>query len=225
VITNHMSEQDQNKELFDRWMYGINTCIPGIVQEFYPETQTATIMPAIQAKVTGYDGKVTYQDAPALLGVPVCFPFAIGAGFAMTWPIRKDDPCVIVFSQRGIDNWHEKGGVQPPEDSVLSRHHDINDAFAMIGAPALTQTLTEWLSDGIELRNTARTTRLTVLDDRTESVAGSNSVVTSGSGTEVKGSVKTDSNLSVGSGWSGVLVDVLGTVVTVQDGVIVGGSQ
>ncbi len=222
MITSHMSDQDQNRELFDRWMYGVHTCIPGIIQAFYPETQTATVVPAIQNQINGYDGSVGYDDAPALLGVPVCFPFALTAGYALTWPIQAGDPCVIVFSQRAIDNWHEKGGIQPPEDSVLNRHHDINDGFAMIGAPALTQVLQDWLMTGTELRNLNRSKRITLRDDAIELVYNKTSVVITDK-VSVTGNAETDKNLKVGTGDSGSFVDALGKIVVVQNGIIISG--
>lgn len=222
MITAHMSEQDQHRELFDRWMYGVNTCLPGVIQEFYPATQTATVKPAIQMQVVDMDGTTRYEDAPVLLQVPVCFPFA--AGFALTMPVQAGDNCVLVFSQRCIDNWHELGGVQPPDDGALNRHHDLSDAFAILGVPDLTQVIPEWLTEGIELRNTARSTRVTVKDNSAEVVCGGNSISISRQTTTITGNVETDSHVAVGTGWSGIFVDALGKVMTVQDGIIIGGS-
>lgn len=218
-----MSEQRQSVELFDRLMYDVNTCIPGIVVEFYPDTQTATVRPAIKLRVISEGNADMFEDMPAILQVPICFPFSVGSGFALTTPVTAGDPCVLVFSQRCIENWHELGGLQEPESGSASRHHDMNDAFAFVGAPSLTEVLADWLTDGMEIRNSNRTSRATVREGRVELVAAQSSIQSSSSGHEVAGMVETDSHVSVGTGASGVFVDQLGAVITVQNGIIVGG--
>jgi len=225
MIVTGQSEQNQQKELINRLLYGVNTCIPGIIDAFYPETQTVTVTPAIQLRVLDADRQETFEDPPALVQVPVCYPFAVTAGYALTLPIRAGDPCVLVFSQRAIENWHAKGGIQPPEDfAEMSRHHDLNDAFAMICAPALPQVLTDWLMDGIELRNRSRDTRVSIRDNRTvEVVAGTASMTITNPGHQVTGPIVTDSTLSVGTSDSGVFLDMTGKVITVQNGIIIGG--
>lgn len=172
MIIAHMSEIDQQREMIDRMMYRVNTCIPGVIDHFYPATQTARVIPAIQTRMVDHNGKQTLVDMPAILTVPVCFPFGISAGYALTIPITKGDPCILVFSQRCIDNWYENGGIQPPETTgVLSRHHDMNDAFAFVCAPPKPDALLDWLMDGMEIRNKDRKRRVTVSDNGIEIVS------------------------------------------------------
>ena len=48
----------------------------------------------------------------------------------MSFPIKPGDDCLLVFSERSIDFWHDQGGTQEPSDW---RMHDINDAFVLPG--------------------------------------------------------------------------------------------
>lgn len=154
----------QARELFDSMMRRVNTCIPGLIESFDPATQTAKVSPAIKSRFFA-DGQVTDVQLPRIINVPLVFPFAATAGFALTLPVQAGDPCLLVFSQRAIDNWHQHGGIQSCETNATgARHHSLNDAFALACAPPLTEVLGSWCEDGIELRNRARTVRVTVRD-------------------------------------------------------------
>lgn len=102
----------------------LNTSLPGIVKSYDPATRTATVQPAI--KRTTVDGKNPRR--PLLLDVPVVFPYSGTQG--ITFPLKVDSPCLLVFSQRSIDDW-----VTKREEDVVTdtRLHDINDAFCIPG--------------------------------------------------------------------------------------------
>ena len=158
----------QAREMFDSMMRRVNTCIPGRIDSFDPATQTARVTPAIKGRFYA-DSQATDIQLPPVFNVPLVFPFAATAGFALTLPIQQGNPCLLVFTQRAIDNWHKLGGVQSAETGATgARHHSLNDAFALACAPPLTQVLGSWCEDGIELRNRARTVRVTVRDDGLE---------------------------------------------------------
>lgn len=163
-----VTEQQEQRELFDRLSKRINTAIPGVVVDFDSSTQTCTVTPAIKARVN-VDGVTEDVALPDLHNVPLVFPFAVTAGFALTLPVRPGDPCLLIFSQRCIDNWHQLGGVQPPETGCVgARHHDINDGFAILCAPPLPNVLGDWCSDGIEIRNVDRSVRFTLREGSIE---------------------------------------------------------
>jgi len=164
-------QEAQLREILDRAMSRLNTCLPGTIDSFDAATQTVTVTPAIQMKVLLGDSE-TFMDLPQITNVPLVFPFAATAGFALTLPVRKGDPCLLVFSQRAIDNWHNMGGSQPPESGVGVRHHDLTDAFAIFAPSPLTQVLGEWEADGIEIRNRDKTSRVTVKDASVEVQVG-----------------------------------------------------
>jgi len=172
------------KETIDRAMSRLNTCIPGIIESFDTSNQTAEVSPAIRMRVSIEGEDTQFIDLPKIIQVPLVFPYAATAGFALTLPVKKGDSCLLVFSQRAIDNWHDKGGIQTPEvEGVSGRHHDLTDAFAIMAPAAIPDVLGSWQSDAIELRNKARTSRLTVTDSKVETKVASTSFVVNSDGT------------------------------------------
>lgn len=150
----------------------VNTSLPGIIESFDNTTQTATVKPAVTMKtiVDGVEGNLEY---PIIENAPCCFFSAMTAGFAMTLPIRKGDPCLINFSQRAIDNWHETGGVQPPESGTEGvRSHSITDAIITFAPADIPNVFGAWEENGIQLRNRDKTTTLTIRDAEAVMVSG-----------------------------------------------------
>ena len=91
---------------------------------------TVKLQPLIKGRVPDKEtvGKAKDQDMPPLHDVPV--QFSSGGGFTITHPIKKDDEGIAIFSARCIDNWHEKGDVQP---QAWERWHDLSDAMYIPG--------------------------------------------------------------------------------------------
>lgn len=102
------------------------TALPGIVTSYNPVTMTASVQPAVQARVVAPEA--TNVNLPLLPDVPVSFPK--GGPYHMTFPIKPGDECLLVFSSRCIDNWWQHGGVQAQRDL---RMHDLSDAIALVG--------------------------------------------------------------------------------------------
>ncbi len=160
-----VDKASETKEIIDRALARMNTCIPGVIESFDGETQTAKVLPAVSLK-TFVDDKQGALEFPLIINAPIVFPFAATSGFALTLPIKPGDPCIILFSQRAIDNWHDKGGVQPSEDGVGARHHDLTDAIILLAASPIPNVLSEWESKGIQIRNRAKTSTVTVYDEK-----------------------------------------------------------
>lgn len=181
--TRRAPEDIETRENVDRAISRVATCLPGIVTgAFDPDTQTVEVQPTVQVK-TFIDDEIGYVDMPKIVRVPVEVPFAAVAGFALTLPIRVGDPCVLKFCQRSIDNWHDRGGIQPPEDSIGSRHHDITDAIASFAAAPVPDIMADWEANGIELRNRDKSVRVTLRDGEVEAYAGTSYVKVAKDGT------------------------------------------
>lgn len=159
------NESSQMQEVIDRALARLNTSIPGIIDSFDGESQTATVIPAIAMK-TFIDDKEGILEYPPIINAPIVFPLASTAGFALTLPIKRGDPCLILFSQRSIDNWHDKGGIQPSEAGVASRHHNLTDAIILLAASPMPGVLGEWEGKGIQIRNRDKSSKVTVYDDK-----------------------------------------------------------
>lgn len=107
---------------------GLWTSMPGIVQSFSASAVTATVQIAIKGVVHTPDGKAQFVNMPLLVDVPVHFPR--GGGCTLTFPVAKNDECLVVFAARCIDSWWQSGGIQPPAEQ---RIHDLSDGFAFVG--------------------------------------------------------------------------------------------
>jgi len=111
---------------------GIYTAEPGIIQSvnFGSGTNdvTAVVQLAIKGVVHAPDGSAKFVNKPLLVDVPLHFPR--GGGCVLTFPVAKDDECLVVFAARCIDGWWQSGGVQAPMEP---RMHDLSDGFAFVG--------------------------------------------------------------------------------------------
>lgn len=109
-------------------MNNLRVSMPGIIDSFDAEKQTANIIPAIRKRVAGDNSRVKEEQEPMLLDVPVLF---LGGGSSyLTFPVKKGDECLVVFADNNIDAWFQSGGVQ---NQVYPRRHDLSDAFAIVG--------------------------------------------------------------------------------------------
>ncbi len=137
----------------------LHTAQPGIIETFDPDTQLATVQPAIKRIFKTVDESdvefLTPTALPVLINVPVAFPR--GNGFSLTFPVKKGDECLIVFNERSIDNWNKNGGVQEPS---AFRLHSLSDAMVYVGLSSQPNKITNFASDDVELRNEAGDQRI-----------------------------------------------------------------
>ncbi len=169
MITDANNPQvDQIEMLIRRMLRSINTAIPGIIVSFNAETQTAKIQPAIKSLKRQSDDSIKPASMPELLEVPVVFLRGLGSGFSVTVPIKAGDECLVVFSQRSIDNWWTSGKESEPVEPVVPRTHDLSDGIAIVGLTSKPNAIADFQTDCIEIRNSDRSTRVSVYDDRVE---------------------------------------------------------
>ena len=121
----------------------LHTCMPGIIASFDPDTQTASVQPAIK-RIFTEKGAV---NLPLCVDVPVQFPG--GGDFFLTFPVKPGDECMLHFSERCIDFWHANGGVQLPGEYRL---HDLSDAMATVGINSQPRKIGSFNTTGAELR-------------------------------------------------------------------------
>jgi hypothetical protein len=129
----------------------IHTSLPGQIVSFDAATQTATVKPLIQRQLV--DGTVI--DIPDCQDVPVHHPR--GGNIAFTFPVAAGDECLLCFSERAIDFWHENGGAQLPSEY---RMHDYSDAFAFVGFSSKPNAIKNVATDAAELRTLDGKTRI-----------------------------------------------------------------
>lgn len=114
------------ENIINEAMFRIRSCIPGIIQSYNPANNTAEVQPAIRERLVDDEGKVVYQALPLLINVPIVFPSTSSA--KITFPINKNDQCLVIFSDLSIDHFWEKGSIQNP---VEVRRHDLSDGIAI----------------------------------------------------------------------------------------------
>jgi hypothetical protein len=136
------------------WQSNLWTALPGIVQSYDPVKQTCEVKPTIMAQVTAKDGSKTWTGLPLLLDCPLHFPS--GGGYTLTFPVKKGDECLVVFSSRCIDAWWQNGYENNPQ-SVL-RMHDLSDGFAFVGFNSNPRVITGMSTAAVQLRNDNGTT-------------------------------------------------------------------
>jgi hypothetical protein len=139
----------------------------GIIQTFYPETQTADIKFALKRVVSiDPDGTKTIQELPKLVNCPVMVLF--GGGSYLTMPIASGDECILLFNDRDFGEWLVNGGVQVP---TTFRIHDLSDGMAIVGLRNLQNSIGDYIAAGVRLSYSANS-RITLTDDLIESIAG-----------------------------------------------------
>lgn len=145
----------------------METCRPGYIVSFDPETMTCVVQTTIQAKQAAKDGTVSLVAHPLCLDCPCQFPS--GGGATLTFPVAPGDECAVIFSSRSLDAWHQSGGIQPP---VEARMHDLSDGMVLLGfrskprvLSGISTTSTQMRSDDgatvIDLNPTAQTVTVT----------------------------------------------------------------
>ncbi|MCS3839382.1 hypothetical protein HNR03_003993 [Pseudomonas sp. JAI111] len=129
------------------WQSKLQTAIPGIIQSFDPESMTCTVQPAIIGQIRDETGAVTGIELPLLVDCPVQFP--AGGGCILTFPVKEEDECLVVFSSRCIDAWWQSGGVQVQPEL---RMHDLSDGFALLGFRSLPRVIPSISTTAAQLR-------------------------------------------------------------------------
>jgi hypothetical protein len=190
----------------------IHTAMPGVIVSYNAATMTAVVQPALQGMRTMMDGTRQPVTISPIQDVPVHFPG--GGGHIFTFPVAAGDECLIIFSERSIDNWHQHGSVQQPSDW---RMHDINDAFVMVGTraqPAVPQAVDP---NTVQMRSDDKMT-LVQIDGKNKTITlYATSVPGGGDNQEAVVFVDGANNaVTLQSGTASVLVDGQGREVTLK---------
>lgn len=125
------------------------TSLPVRIESYDAEKQTVKMLPTVKASVRNAEsGKMERIELPQIEDVPV--QFAGGGGATMTWPIKKGDEGIAVFSARSFDAWHQSGGTQ---QQTSARMHDLSDGFFIPGVRAQTRKLKNVSASAVQLRS------------------------------------------------------------------------
>lgn len=114
------------RESVNAMLCNVHTSLPGIVKSYDPNTNKATIQPALNKAFTSGT-----MPMPILENVPIIFPKNI------TFPIENGDYVLLIFAERSLDLWLSVGGQVTPTDP---RKFDLSDAIAIPGLVPFTET-------------------------------------------------------------------------------------
>ncbi|NRS20582.1 hypothetical protein HP398_29625 [Brevibacillus sp. HB1.4B] len=159
------NEIEFNNVLMDRIFNQLRVSVPGIIQEFDPVTQTATVQVALREHVRQENLEYQWVPIPLLLDVPVQFPR--GGGYVLTFPVKQGDECLVVFSDMCIDAWFSNGGVQ---NQIDKRRHDLSDAIAIPGLWSQPNKVEQYSTKHVELRNEKRTMFIRITDEEEDAI-------------------------------------------------------
>jgi len=126
------------------YMKDVHTCLPGEIVSFDPETQLAEVQIVITRSFINGES----QPLPLLVNVPVWFPRA--GGFNITFPIAKNDECLVLFAERSLDRWIKFSGNQSPHDM---RMHSLSDAICLVGMSSQPKVITDFDPANFQIRN------------------------------------------------------------------------
>lgn len=111
------------QDMINNGIGGIHTACPATIVSFDAGTCIASVKPEMMYYKT--DGDTI--DYPIIIGVPVFMPRAGTA--QITYPVKEGDSCLLVFSERSLDEWLGKGST----DNHDPRRYDLTDAFCFVG--------------------------------------------------------------------------------------------
>lgn len=149
----------------------------GEIVSFNPASQTAEV----QIKMLRpFNGEL--KQYPVLLDCP-CVVLGGGKG-RVTFPIEKGDSCLVLFNDKDFDNWFASGQSMPPRSP---RMHSFSDAIALVGIRNKQNKITDYLSNGTELKYGSSTIKLE--DNKVTVTNGSANIVISGGSITITGNV------------------------------------
>lgn len=126
-IRNVLGDDSQLYEnIIKKVNFNLRCCIPGVIQQYDPKTNTASIQPAIREEIVNEDNTVQYMNLPILVNVPIIFPSCSVGSIKML--LKQGDECLVLFSDLSIDNFWKYANVQNP---IEVRRHDLSDGIAI----------------------------------------------------------------------------------------------
>lgn len=125
------------KQLKAEVFSGIRVCLPGSISLVDVSNGTVSVRIGVMQKIAQMNFPAgrdfTYPD---ITGCPV---FNLqGGGIGAVMPIKVGDECLVVFSDRAINNWFTTGNPMPLPSL---RMHDLSDGFVLVGLNSMANLL------------------------------------------------------------------------------------
>lgn len=136
------------RAVVDSMLRELRVCEPARVEAYDPTRFRIDAQPLLRRGRIREDGVRVADRAPVVLDVPLVFPGSGGA--RLRWPVRRGDTVLLVYADRALDRWLNRGGELDPGDD---RGHAITDAIAIPGLLSFAEAsdaapLIEFTEDG-----------------------------------------------------------------------------
>jgi hypothetical protein len=154
-----------------QWMHGVHTSYPAKVVSFDPVRQSVKVRLLIERYYSNLDELNTQVPPLVLIDVPAYFPKV--KGFSITMKPEEGDTCLVFFAEKGVEHWLYEGKEIAGLSELGIPHADhrelysINSAFAYFGFSDFTDPITDFNTEGLDIRNADRTQRITLKEDNT----------------------------------------------------------
>lgn len=132
---------------------------PGIIVDFDSTELVVSVRLAITEDLL-IEGKHSIVEIPILKDVPIVLPHT--DEYAITFPIKSGDECLVIFADMCIDAWWEKGGVQ---NQMERRRHDLSDGFAILAPWSQPKRISNYNTEAMELRTFDGNTAISIKSD------------------------------------------------------------
>lgn len=146
----------------------IRTQTLGIIEEFDPVTQFATVRLICNGTVSTSQQNYLNVGASKLIEVMVEFPRC--GQFCMTFPIKGGEVCIVEFMEQGISHWQYEDKLEytvtdgRPEAASM-RRYDVSDAICRVAIGNLKSAIPNFHVDNFEVRNMEGNQRMTFFPD------------------------------------------------------------
>ena len=165
------------REAIEDALFDLHTGLPAKVIEFHAETGTCDVQPLIKRKYLDAD----ISDLPIVHEVPVQYP--CGGGWAITFPLEKDDVVYLAFAERSLDRW--KNAPMPESvDPVDASLHPLTGAIAIPGVRPKTAPLLGLAQGGLRIGKENGGVEIVITSDERIVVKGADVLIGSASATK-----------------------------------------
>jgi len=194
--------------------------LPGRIVAYYPEDQTADVIVSVERITHSSEGTYISTPRKTIKKMPVHIPS--GGGWSLTFPIKPDDTCLLLFSQIGYDHWFYSdsdtagtlAGLPKPH---MSRQFNEDDGFCLVGFNTIPRAITDHHATGAELRGpVAADQHILLADDNSITITSSVSLTINAPAVTVNCETA-ELNASTG-------VDVNTPITAISDDVTIGGT-
>jgi len=145
-------------EAIEGKLLNVHTALPGRVDKYYVENQSADIKPLMHIKFAlGRDS--AQVDIPTITRASVVWPAVNNSNTYIHLPLKPGDLGILIFCERALDQYLASvPEVDYPffvDPAVYSypRHHDVNDAWFIPGGLPFAKALQDVSEDDIVIRH------------------------------------------------------------------------